>query len=492
MTRKNLSTDEGSHYTDNNAWLQYEWKKEKNVHKTEFLPVFHKCIFKGIHDEDSELKLQATFVQHVIQYHKEQNVVLSPKVSENKGQDDQKKEFIKFAYRINGTSDVEKHIQMRNDKKYNYQSQGGSLTSFHSTFDVSIPLDVTSIFNGYPYTISRAEAFIELSSKVEGNVTYRPNIAINPDDLKASFVIDNLKEFDKSKHFDLVTNCPQIQYFSDKADGDGDDYCHKFSISFTVEDNGLVKFIKFSLPLLVVCLISTWNVFISGQNRSDYLGNASNMAIALVFSLHEIESCKSTTFHITINTGIIFLSFFGLALASFPPYDDIAKISGKIRIFFHVVSHFGVALLWLSFAISLLNYYFYCNTKRTIKDEAANDNDYARRMGVKRKWRLENSLKTSKLVTDLSDNFQFQKNSTGEETKEQQEVKVGRNFTRSNDSSDSLEGAKDQSQTKGYLFRRCSIRDPIESSETLKMKFPLLFLSLIVMFGYFYLLRMVL
>jgi len=485
MTKKSLSSVDKSHDTGDDAWLQYEWRKEESdVHTADFLPVFHKCIFKGIHDEDSELKLRATFVQHVIQYDKGQKVALASKESENKGLDGKKKEIINFVYRINGTSDVEKHIQVRNEKKYNYKSKEGSLTCFVSTFDVCIPLDVTSIFDGYPYTISKAEAFIELSSFVEGNVTYRPNLAINPDDLKSSFVIDDLVEFDMSKDFDLVTPCPQIQYFSDKADGD--DYCHKFSISFTVEDNGLVKFIKFSLPLFVVCIISTWNVFIPGQGQSDYLGNASNMALALVFSLHELEACKSTTFHITINTAIIFLSFLGLAMTSFPPYEDIAKISCKIRLFFHVISHFGVALLWLSFAISLYHFYAYYSTKQTINDEAANPEDYSREKGVKRKWRLENSLKTSKFVTDFFyEGFELQKKSTGEETKEAQDTKV-RSLPRLRNSDPSLEGAKDQTQTKGFLFRCCSVHDTIESSKAFKMRLALLSFFLISLFGYFY------
>jgi len=468
--------------SDDDTWFQDEWKKEESdVHTTDFLPVFHKCIFKGIHDEDSGLKLRATFVQHVIQYHKGQKTALVTKKSENKGQDDKKKEIISFVYRVNGTSDVEKHIQVRNEKKYNYQSKGGSLTCFISTFDVFIPLDVTSIFNGYPYTISKAETFIELSSFVEGSVTYRPNLAINPDDLKSSFVIDDVEEFDMSKDFDLVTPCPQIQYFSDKDDSNT--YCHKFSISFTVEDNGLVKFIKFSLPLFVVCIISTWNVCISGQNRSDYLGNASNMALALVFSLHEIEACKSTTFHITINTAIIFLSFLGLAMASFPPYEDIAKIPCKIRLFFHLISHFGIALLWLSFAISVYNFYAYYSTKQTINGEAANPDVYTRRKDVKGKWRLENSLKTSKFVTDVFEDSNLRQKSTTEEIKEPQETKV-RNLTKFRDSDPALEGAKDD--TKGFLFRQCSIHDNIESSKVLKMRLALLSFFLILLFGYFY------
>jgi len=351
-------------------------KKSKSEEEECITSLFHKCQFKRLLDDgDGGLKIKGNFI--VFTFHA-------------KYMDGEDKGALNFGYRINHMTQPNESILLRSSQIVWECSSNTSYVS-KSIFDVLIPLETTAIFQKYPFTIYKAEVLIRLATKICGEITFRPDIAISTNDLSQNVTVTPVKELDRSKNYDFITTCPSVKYFMDCGKN-----CNEFSVDFLLVDDGLKKFYKFCFPLFLVCIISTVNALVKPE-ENDYLGISSAMALAVVILLPDVAESTTNQFHLSFNALNVILICLGLALASIPPSIDYFPFY-KIGIFF----------LWLSFGIPIYNYCSYHMVIREMEKSCCEAKHYT---GVK-KFHVEKNIFeeggiTGKFVHSLEDNFKY-------------------------------------------------------------------------------------
>jgi len=369
-------------------------KLKENKTEEHLKPVFHLCHFKRLRDDEdssSMLQMKGTFIQ-VVFHDKKQDIQETKK----EGKD----AISSFDYRINSKKPQKKECQLRSERII-WESEENYITK--STHDVLLPLEIAPIFTMYPFTIYKAEASVELVSKILENVTYRPNIAINTKDLTKNFTIENnIKDLDKSRKYDFITHCPSVQYL---MDGNGK-CCKKFSVDFLLIDDGTGKFIKFYLPFFLVCIISSVNALYDATEHdgirltfAEYIQTSSTMALAFVFIIPEAAETTRNQFLRSVGCQIhMALIILGLMFASFPPSFKFPYQFPYYKI--------GICFLWLSFCFPIYNLCSYYFIRKRMKRESCKECYYNQKGGEK--FKIE-EIKENDFVTSLSDNFKYPK-----------------------------------------------------------------------------------
>merc|ERR1711957_413119 len=166
------------------------------------------------------------------------------------------------------------------------------------------------------------------------------------------------------KTYSIVSPYPVIEYLNLKTT------CSKYRLTFYLVEEGMVKFVKVLLPMLLISTINTINVLmdVSLMNRQDsssddidssdrYLQISAALALTAVFVLPEMTRKWNTQSVITWNEVYILIIFVALSLSSIPP-----AMVGTTEYAF-----VGMILLWGSFCIPIFNLVSYLYVKNSIK-----------------------------------------------------------------------------------------------------------------------------
>jgi len=368
----------------------YRLNKAKLEKEECITPVIHICQFKRLLDDnEGGLKIKGTFIVYTF---------------EKKQMDRKDKGALGFEYRINGMTQPAESIQLRH-KKIVWESSSSESCATRSIIDVLLPLEMTSIFQKYPFTIYKAEVLILLATIIHGKVTFRPDIAISTNDLSQNVTVAPLNELDHSKNYDFITTCPSVKYFIDKNN------CNALSVDFLLIDDGMQKFYKFCFPLFLVCIISTVNAV---TEETDYLGTSSAMALTVVVLLPEVAVSTTNQFHLSCNAVNVLLICLGLALASIPPSIEYYPL-------YFPFNTIGIFSLWLSFGLAIHNYCSYCMIRSKIIGLCCRKNNYT---GVD-KFPIQDLFATAsiggKFVSSFDEIFQLPNNKAVEEEENIQE-----------------------------------------------------------------------
>ena len=276
------------------------WYDDKSISpETIHVPVEHIMMIKKIEENcNNEVYLCCTMIQIMIG--------VTPKDDNGK--------IITFGYRINEIKPSEKLLCKRRSI---IGTDENGIKYVKTTFSAKIKLDKAVIFHGYPFLLYECAARIELLEFEFDNLQVKPNIVFRKAVYMYQYfrVRDPFRElFNKAPSVNFLTPYPSVKIDNKNSK------CQAFEVSFFAEDGNMMKTqMIFYLPFLLIGFLNLFHVLSATPetNASDYIENASTIALASVFMLPLMYSKQSYRFHFGSNEAAIvcmFLSFlFSLA-----------------------------------------------------------------------------------------------------------------------------------------------------------------------------------
>jgi len=317
------------------------------------VPVHNFVLLKCVRQVDSTIFLVGTFVQTVF----DENGDLDLHSHE------ETKFLQHFEYRIN---DLPVKMDSEFCKKRRTERTANTL---RTTFEVNAPMDVETIFDWFPFKVSKAKMLIEMSSITtkDNKMRIRPNLLLCRSERlmnlaiqtpEAKFDIDGseipltvnretvLDKMDQCGCYDFVSPLPKLWYLYDKKKR----YCPKFEVSFYLVEAGESKFVQIIFPMLLIATLNTIRIA-SGEDisPSGFLGNASTLGLTAVFILPSIVTKVRRPQYFTINNIYIALIFIGLTLSSV----------SETLVGTNIYALLGMSIVWISFVFPIYHAFKY-------------------------------------------------------------------------------------------------------------------------------------
>ena len=144
-----------------------------------------------------------------------------------------------------------------------------------------IPLLMDEEFDGFPFTLLRATADVELTSRSspDGKIVYKPNLMLHEEERRHNICLQDVKwapkvegesqenwlkrKMDKLRLYDFISPYPEVAYLFEEKNF----YCPRFRVSFLIEEEGFPKFIQTQLPMLLLAILATINLWIDVNER---------------------------------------------------------------------------------------------------------------------------------------------------------------------------------------------------------------------------------
>eukprot|EP00536_Pseudo-nitzschia_multiseries_P006304 jgi/Psemu1/65532/estExt_Genemark1.C_1320026 len=338
----------------------------------------HTFMLKKIVDDDDVdggLRLIGTFVQ----------IVYDLDANQVNNQIQKKKAF--FDYRFNEISTTDKDINVRRTESMSINENGNTTSASRTTLEVSILLQIRSLFPLFPFQINLATAEIELSSVFSNSTTVRSNLLLHKHDPRNIICIQNLKSnderilkifeesaqnddltdkildsMDKTKVYNVLSPYPEVSFEYDR----NKQYCSRFILHFYVENPGFHKLVSILLPMILVTFVATMNVWNDmkredGDIAANHLQVTSTLTLTIVFVLPQIVNRVNHRDKLLTKDNVNIMVFFvALILASIP--KNLAKTG--------IPELVGVILMGLSLLLPAYHYMLYSGKRRKIKAKA--------------------------------------------------------------------------------------------------------------------------
>jgi len=344
------------------------------------IPVMHTFLVKELDESpDGELFVKGTFIQTQI------------------GQTDEH-----FEFRFNDASATEDNLHMR--RKTHIPDFG-----IRTTYNVVLPTKRTQIFSAFPFQIYQISCLVELSTlaviRDSGEYELRPDIRLWSQDERQLLVIRGVEELNSTENYALVTGSPKVTMLYDTKKK----YCPKYEFAFYLAIPALQSFFSVYMPMLLVTIYSTVNVFNDAGSASQ-LDNAVAIATVIVFVLPQLntESKGQDTFG--TDELFIVLMFIGLILTGLihpalstgtceclwaANRSNVAQCMTPYQIDLtdcqHVISYCGVAILLIANCIPIIHVYWYLKCKNQIYKTSVVE-DAGKSAGAEKKSQRKNSV----------------------------------------------------------------------------------------------------
>ena len=350
---------------------------KKNQLEGDCYPVSNFLLIKKLIDnEDGELTMLGTVVQSVFPCLSKLNVHQDNGDS-NKGGTP---ELQAFEVRLNDESNDDYIVHRRSST----EKMKDNVEYLRSTYQLKAPLVVTKIIlDSFPFVIKKATVAIELST-FDSN--HRPTLLLDKIERRNVVAIQECDpgeslydKLDQSAKYDLLSPYPEVEFFWDKKKK----YCPRFDVSFYIMESGLLKFLKVTIPMILIATLNTVNVTLETDGSidpSDFLANSATNALTAIFLVSDVNTAQpKKTRILTPNLLYIITVFMGLTLSSFP--TNILYSNLKF------VPQAGMYIVWISFVFPFSNlmYFLYVQRKITSKKDTSNSiNNYLKDKQVAR------------------------------------------------------------------------------------------------------------
>jgi hypothetical protein len=272
-----------------------------------------------------------------------------------------------------------------------------------STFQVTLPLEIPTTFKAFPFEILEATTTLELSScTVKGGdgflTLYRPRLLIDMRDRRRNVAMQEIEwsieqeknngllalmnklwpikkndkktlyqerealmdQLDHTKQFDFITPYPEVEYHYETGKND---YCTRMSIKFHTVRGGFKKFLEIILPMILVGIINTINVWNDNNNEVkivDHLGVSSALTLTVVFLLPNVIVPTARQNLVSFDGMYVLVVFIALMLSSFPqPFSEEVNFPKNLQ-------WAGAYLFWGCFVSPAINCIRFAIKLRTV------------------------------------------------------------------------------------------------------------------------------
>ena len=376
---------------------------EKKKAESDNYPVSNFLLIKKLVDnDDGELTLVGTIVQSVFPYPSQFNKAKTAPQDNDESDKEDAFNLQAFEMRFNEESSDD-FLVFRRDSR---EKMEDNVECLRSTYQLKAPMVSHIILDSFPFVIKKVTLAIELSTF---DAKHRPTLLLDKVERRNTVSIQErapgecmFEKLDHTAKYDFVSPFPEVEFLWDKKKK----YCPRFDVSFYVMENGLIKFLKVTIPMILIATLNTVNVTLETSDSidpSDFLANAATNALTAIFLVSDVNTAQPTkTKILTLNLLYTITVFVGLTCSSIP--NNILYSNLKF------IPVMGMYIVWVSFVFPLLNLFYFVRAQRKIisKQNASNSiNAYFKDKTTKRLTRYSQYCFASESERDYDNLYEL-------------------------------------------------------------------------------------